>query len=188
MPSFHRRLEQHIALNDLGNVRTVNAAVSDAQRTLTFILASSRNMGAASIVPYDGPAEITLDVEAQPLPALLKPEEIAAARVLKLDVEGAEGAVVRGLEPLLARLRPDAELTVEVTPERMARLGDSLDELLQTMARHGFHTYRLPNSYAAGGYPASLRAAAAAPAVRWRAPVVEESDLVFSRVDAERLF
>ncbi|WP_274914799.1 FkbM family methyltransferase [Streptomyces sp. WZ-12] len=187
MPTFHRRLEQHLALNDLGNVRTVNAAVSDAQRTLTFILASSRNMGAASIVPYDGPAEITLDVEAQPLPALVKPEEIAAARVIKIDVEGAEGAVVRGLEPLLARLRPDAEITVEVTPERMARLGDSLDELLDTMARHGFHTYRLPNSYAAGGYPASLPASAASAAVRWRGPVVEESDLVFSRVDGERL-
>ncbi|MFE7316660.1 FkbM family methyltransferase [Streptomyces sp. NPDC057555] len=187
MPAFHRRVARHVELNGCTNVRTVNAAVSDAPRTLTFILASSRNMGAASIVPYEGPAETTLDIEAHPLPALLRPEEIAAARVMKIDVEGAEGAVVRGLEPLLAQLRPDAEITIEVTPERMARLGDSLTELLDTMRRHGFHTYRLPNSYAAGGYPASLHAAATFAPVRWRGPVVEESDLVFSRVDAEQL-
>ncbi|QHC26307.1 FkbM family methyltransferase [Streptomyces sp. GS7] len=185
-PAFHRRLRRHAELNGLTRIRALNAAVSDAPRTLTFILASNHNMGAASIVPYEGPAEATFDVEAYPLPDLLAPEEVAAARVIKIDVEGAEGAVVRGLKPLLPRLRPDAEITVEVTPERMERLGDSVGELMETMREHGFHAYRLANSYAAGSYPAAVRGPVAAP-VRWRGPVVEESDLVFSRVDAEEL-
>ncbi|MET8981033.1 FkbM family methyltransferase [Streptomyces sp. NPDC004539] len=183
---FHRRLEQQARLNGCRNVRAVNAAVADSRKTLTFVLASSRNMGANSIVPYDGPAESTFDIQALPLPELLTPDEIETARVIKIDVEGAEGGVVRGLAPLLAKLRPDAEITIEVTPDRMAQLGDSVDELLGIMADAGFHTYRLANDYRPESYPAALKDGPSVP-VRWRGPVVAESDLIFSRVDAEML-
>ncbi|WP_405696817.1 FkbM family methyltransferase [Streptomyces coelicoflavus] len=185
-PDLHRRLEHNARLNGLGNIRALNAAVSDRTRTLTFTLASSRNTGANSIVPYDGPVESSFETEARTLPELLDPAEIATARVIKIDVEGAEGSVVRGLAPMLGALRPDAEFTVEVAPERMARLGDRVDELLGVMRDAGFHTYRLANDYAPGSYPPALRGAPRAP-VRRRGPVTGECDLIFSRVDAERL-
>ncbi|MFE2447389.1 FkbM family methyltransferase [Streptomyces sp. NPDC059426] len=184
--TFHRIMLRHARRNACANIRAINAAVSDREELLTFILASSRNMGANSVVPYDGPAESTFDIAAQPLPRLLTEDEITRARVIKIDVEGAEGGVVRGLLPLLDKLRPDAELTVEVTPQRMADLGDSVDELLTALKSHGFHVYRLTNDYAAASYPDALRRAPQMP-MRWRGPVAEESDLVFSRVDAETL-
>ncbi|MFD8967702.1 FkbM family methyltransferase [Streptomyces sp. NPDC059568] len=185
-PVFLQRLSQNVRLNELGNVRAVNGAVSDGRKTLTFVLASSANMGANSIVPYDGPAESTFEIEARPLGEILDPVEISTARVIKIDVEGAEGSVVRGMKPMLDKLRPDAEITVEVTPERMAQLGDSAEELLTIMRDHGFNVYRLANDYRPESYPAALRGAPVVP-VRWRGPVVEESDLIFSRVDAETL-
>ena len=184
--AFHDRLTQNAALNGGTNIRAVHTAVSDKRQTLTFILASSANMGANSIVPYDGPAESTFEIEAHPLPDVLQADEIARARVIKIDVEGAEGSVVRGMEPLLDQLRPDAEITVEVTPERMAQLGHNVDELLATMREHGFHAYRLVNEYAPASYPTALQGPAAVP-IRWRGPVTGESDLIFSRTDAETL-
>jgi hypothetical protein len=87
---------------------------------------------------------------------------------------------------MLDRLRPDAEITVEVTPSRMAQLGDSAEELLRTMRDHGYHVYRLANDYRPESYPTAVRGAPVVP-VRWRGPVVGESDLIFSRVDAETL-
>ncbi|CAL9514892.1 hypothetical protein SUDANB9_03698 [Streptomyces sp. enrichment culture] len=185
-PDLHRRLVRNVRLNALGNVRALNAAVSDRARTLTFALASSRNTGANSIVPYDGPVESSFRARARPLPELLDAAEIATARVIKIDVEGAEGSVVRGLAPALGALRPDAEITVEVSPERMTRLGDRVDDLLAVLRDAGFHVYRLANDYAPGSYPPALRGAPRPP-VRLRGPVTEESDLIFSRVDAERL-
>lgn len=185
-PAFHHRLLQHVRLNQCRNVRAVNGAVSDRRRTLTFLLASSANMGANSIVPYDGPTESSFEMEAQPLPELLEADEIARARVIKIDVEGAEGPVVRGMAAMLDRLRPDAEITVEVTPKRMAQLGDSAEELLRTMSDHGYHVYRLANDYRPESYPTAVRGTPVVP-VRWRGPVVGESDLIFSRVDAETL-
>lgn len=185
-PAFHERLLQQVRLNGCGNVRAVNAALSDSAETLRFILASSRNMGASSIVPYDGPAESTFDIEAQPIAAVLTEDDITNARVIKIDVEGAEGSLVRGMAPVLGKLRPDAEITVEVTPDRMQQLGESVDELLETFRAHDFHTYRLVNSYASASYPAALQGEPAAP-VRWQGGVVKESDLIFSRADAEEL-
>ncbi|MCF3102928.1 FkbM family methyltransferase [Streptomyces roseoverticillatus] len=185
-PAFHRSVLANLQRNACPNVRAVNTAVSDAEGALRFTLASSHNMGANSIVPYDGPAESSFEAQALPLTGLLTAAEIATARVIKVDVEGAEGSVVRGMVPLLDQLRPDVEVTVEVTPERMARLGDSVEELLAIMRDYGFHAYRQPNDYAPESYPAALRHAGA-PLARVRETVVEESDLVFSHVDADVL-
>jgi FkbM family methyltransferase len=184
-PDVHRGLELHARINGCRNIRAVNVAVSDKGERLKFVLASSRNTGANSVVPYEGEAEVEFEIEARPLPQLLSDREIERARVIKIDVEGAEGAVVRGLRPALKRLRPDAEVVVEVTPERMGRLGDSADELLRAFTERGFHAYRLANDYDPGSYPAAIRHPRAP--VRWRGPITEEMDLVFSRIDAEIL-
>lgn len=184
--TFHHRLSQHVRLNHRANVRTINGAVADEHKKLTFVLASSANMGANSIVPYDGAAESSFDIDAAPLPELLAADEIEKARVIKIDVEGAEGSVVRGMAPMLDRLRTDCEITVEVTPDRVAQLGDSADELLKTFFDRGYHAYRMANSYTPESYVAALRDAPIAP-VRLRGPVVGETDLIFSRIDAETL-
>lgn len=185
-PDFHARLLAQVRLNRRANIRAVNAAVADERKQLTFVLASWANMGANSIVPYDGPAESSFEVEAFPLDELLDAAETSNARVIKIDVEGAEGSVVRGMIPMLDKLRPDCEITVEVTPDRMAQLGDCAEELMETMQKYGFHAYRLVNEYTPESYVAALRGKRAVP-VRWRGPVVEESDLIFSRIDAEAL-
>ncbi|QBR07508.1 FkbM family methyltransferase [Streptomyces sp. S501] len=185
-PDFHALMSANVALNRASNVRTVSEAVSDRAEVLHFVLASSANMGANSIVPYAGKAESHVDVPARPLPAILSPSELAAARVIKVDVEGAEGSVVRGLVPALGRLRPEAELAIEVTPERLARLGESAQELLDALASHGFHPYRLPNDYAPASYPRAVRRPGPAPR-RWEGPVEGETEFVFSRIDAESL-
>jgi hypothetical protein len=129
--------------------------------------------------------ESSFEVDARPLSRILPTAELARARLIKIDVEGAESAVVRGLVPLLDQLRPDAEFVVEVTPRQLAKQGRSVNDVLDPFLSRGFHLYRLPNDYAAASYPAALRRPAAP--VRWRGPVTEMSDLVLSRTNAETL-
>ncbi|MFF2065840.1 FkbM family methyltransferase [Streptomyces sp. NPDC058200] len=185
-PDFHQRLLDDALLNKCENIRALNIAVSDKRETLRFVLASSQNRGANSIVPYDGPVESSFESDARPLSEILRAEEVARARIVKIDVEGAEGSVVRGLLPALDSMPADVEIAVEVTPRRMAELGESVTELVDSFKSRGFHIYRLANDYDASTYPATLRRAPLAP-VRWHGPILEESDLVFSRVDAAAL-
>ncbi|MFJ7997122.1 FkbM family methyltransferase [Streptomyces sp. NPDC096310] len=185
-PAFHQRVVQHVRLNDCRNVRAVNAAVSDSRKKVTFVLASSANLGANSIVPYDGPAESSFEIETVALTELLEPDEITRARVIKIDVEGAEGSVVRGMVPLLDKLRPDVEIAIEVAPGRMAQLGDSAEELRATLREHGFNAYQIANDYLPDSYPLAIRSTSIVPE-RWRGPIAGQCDLIFSRVDAETL-
>ncbi len=154
---------------------------------MRFTKLTQQNLGTTRMVAegIDTPTS-TFEVQAAPLPQLLETDEIPRVRLIKIDVEGAEGQVVRGMEPLLDQLHPDAEITVEVTPRRLQRLGDSADAVLETFYRHGYHAYRVINSHAAESYPSAIRNPAP-PIVRMRDSFTEPADLIFSRIDAERL-
>jgi len=56
------------------------------------------------------------ETDAQPLPALLTDRELSSARVIKIDVEGAEAATIAGTAPHLHRLHPTAEPAIEISP------------------------------------------------------------------------
>jgi len=119
---------------------------------------------------------------------VLRDDEVARARVIKIDVEGAEQMAVRGLLPGLANVRDDLELVVEVGggPRSAPSAAASSAEIIARLEREGFHPYKV-NSH---DVPVrSLRGERAVPPLeRVRAERVEsESDLVFSRVDAETL-
>ncbi|MFF8945307.1 FkbM family methyltransferase [Streptomyces sp. NPDC014864] len=184
-PRFHEMLRQNLRANECTNVRSVNTAVSDTAGVLTFYLEDAGNLGATTIVRPTRAAQQTFEMSAQSLPQILTEQEIRGARLIKIDVEGAEAAVVRGLTSTLDRLRPDVELVIEVGPERLARQGDSVHDVIDPLLRCGFHVYRLDNRYEPGSYPQALGAPLLP--TRWRKPVTDNCDLVFSRIDAERL-
>ncbi|MFI6933866.1 FkbM family methyltransferase [Streptomyces sp. NPDC050287] len=182
---FHMRLMENLRANECRNVRSVNSAVSHTTQKLTFYLEQATNLGATSIVRPARSPESHFEMTAEPLPAILTDDELGDARIIKIDVEGAEASVVEGLRPVLGRLRPDAELVIEVCPDRLREQGRHVDEIIDPLLHHGFHLYRLANDYGPHTYPRAVRSPVVP--LRWRAPVTDNSDLVFSRVDAERL-
>ncbi|GAA4890953.1 hypothetical protein [Actinomycetospora straminea] len=116
---------------------------------------------------------------------LVRPPAAAAHRA---DVEGDEAAVVASLVGLLARMREDVEIAVEVAPNRLAAHGHGPDDVLGPLRAAGFHVYRVPDDYRAASYPAQMRRGVTArPPVRFDEPVTVQHDLVLSRVDAAHL-
>lgn len=67
----------------------------------------------------------------------------AAARVIKIDVEGGEAAVLRGMTSLLDEARDELEIVMELTPRWLALQGTSADEVLRGMRDRGYHAYIL---------------------------------------------
>ncbi|HEY9331996.1 MAG TPA: FkbM family methyltransferase [Streptomyces sp.] len=181
-PRFHDDLAAAAAANR--RLHTVRSAVSDVTGTLTLYLEDPSNLGHTTAV-RPRHVHAAVEVPTAPLADLVSRADLAATRVVKIDVEGAEAAAIRGLVPALPYLRADAELVVEVTPRLLAKQGESAAAVIATLREHGFHPYRLINDYNPATYPQAMRRPQSP--IRCTTTPKEMTDLVFSRTDADRL-
>jgi FkbM family methyltransferase len=175
-PTIFGRLERGLRRNRLGNVRAVHAAASSEEGSQMVYLGPDSHTGltATHAEPHLTPESA---VRAATLPTLLTAAELDRARLMKIDVEGAESDVIAGLAPRLSHTNPDLEIAIELHP------GDRT-ELFETLGAAGFHPYRLDIEYS----PLRYRQLTEPPRPhRLREPVEGELDVIFSRVDAELL-
>jgi FkbM family methyltransferase len=140
-PSTAHRLLDNIARNRVQNVRVVQAAAVAEHGAVPFYRAS--NDAENSTVPRRG-VEPAGEVRALPLPDLLTETELRRTRVIKIDVEGGELAVLRGLRPAAEALRGDAVIAVEAHHHMLAVQGATLSDLLDVLRPAGFEALELP--------------------------------------------
>ncbi len=186
-PAIHGRLEANLALNGLPpQVRTVQAAAAGDEGTLTVHRGPGSNLGQTTTAGHLG-RPVEAEVRAAPLGALVDRDELASARVIKIDVEGTEREILAGLVPELDRLAPEAELVVELSPGLWPTPSPDAGQVLAPFVERGFQVYRVPNSY---WFWHALWPDAAHPPRRVRGPLdpaARQLDLVLSRRDAETL-
>ncbi|MCV7348320.1 FkbM family methyltransferase [Mycolicibacterium rhodesiae] len=186
-PAMFDDLHQNVdASGHCDRIRQVNMAAAAKSGTLTVYAGPRNNAGMSTTLPSRGlHAEST--IEAKPLEEILTFREITSARLIKIDVEGAEPDVLAGMRNIIGTLRDDAEIVVELSPrwwpDRHLRPVDVLRPFLEA----GFNVYEMTNSYSAWRYlwPNDVR-----DAIRLRDPLtarVSRLDLVLSRHDGERL-
>ncbi len=180
-PQNYTALKANLERNNVTNVRAVNAAVSDRAGTLTLYHDPNRNAGLTTTIPQPG-FEAECQVSANTLSALLKSGELESARLIKIDVEGAEAAVLSDLVSTLDRLSPTCEVVAEIAPDRAAD-GKDLDAALMSLQRAGFRTYAIENEY----YPSNYYPLTYCSPRRYAPPrlvegrVHEQTDIIFSR-------
>jgi FkbM family methyltransferase len=183
-PSIYARLREHLSLNDVRNVRALNLAAADHAGTVSLYRGPADNLGGSTLLA-DGTSGSTFEcrVAAEPLTAIISREEWSRARIVKIDVEGAEAAVAEGMAPLLASARADLEVVMEIAPAMLAKQGKRSQDIVQMFEAAGFHAYRIENDYspAAGGY---LRSSPSSPQpTRITAAITSQTDVIFSRID-----
>jgi FkbM family methyltransferase len=183
-PDFVGALGTNVDLNGCANVRLVHVAAGNRPGTLEFFQPCRHNRGNTTCVQPAPTPPALFTVDALPLTEILTRDELARARLVKIDVEGSENAVVRGLIPAVSSMRADVELIVEIDPVLLAVQGTTAAELMGLLERYGFHAYRVANPYCVPDYVARSRPDSP---VRWSGPVTELSDFVFSRRDAPSL-
>jgi FkbM family methyltransferase len=178
-PAIFRQLQANLARNRVTNVRSVNVAASDRPGTVPLFRGPEHNRGETSLFPGEGYVPDGA-VEAAPLSTILEPQEIAGARLIKIDVEGAEGVVLPGLIPLLSSGRPDLELIVELHPQFLTGPGKRAEDLVKLVCAAGFDASRLDNAYWPLTYLADRKPALPRPL---RLPIQDETVVIFSPRD-----
>jgi FkbM family methyltransferase len=186
-PAIFRSLQVNLALNgDAGGVRAVNMAASDATGTVRIHPGPDNHLGQSTTLESRGFAP-GAEVPAATLADLLKPHEIETARIVKIDVEGAEDRVLAGMRDFLQKCPSDVEILAELSPTWWDDPRQTPQQVLEPLLDVGFHAYRIDNNLWPWRY---LWPNVVHRPRRIRQPLlkrVKRIDLVLSRVDREEL-
>lgn len=122
------------------HVRTIQSAVGDRTGPMAFFSATGAWRHQAyrnSLHPAEG-LVATSEVQVVTLDGELGDERV---RLLKIDVEGGEAAVLTGAELLLRSHGCDA-LVVELNPPALSRAGTSVGTLVDRLEAYGYQAHR----------------------------------------------
>ena len=142
-PVVYAELCSNLELNRAANVTALCVAAGDREATAVLHEGHGRNRGSASLRATDpDPNDETRlsSVRVRPLDPLVPAAEVRRVRLVKIDVEGYELEVLRGLEGLFERGGRPA-IIVELTPEWGG--GEAAAYLASFCARHELKPHRL---------------------------------------------
>ena len=180
-PSIYRLLEQNIELNKLTNVTIYNKAVYNQQTKIPMYKASQDNIGASTTYKEEAESKAYVrerDVEADTLDKIIKNNALYSARLVKIDVEGAEWFVLDGIKNSLGRFCEKTEWLVEITPAAIEKQGGTVKQVLQLFVDKGYQPYQIENIYSAGWYMKRHHS----DFIKSMPPVIEKQiDILFSK-------
>lgn len=125
--STYARLVRNVELNGFGNVLAHRHAVSDRRGRVEVFVGDASNTGTSRLSASPANSSgLSEEVEALTIDEYVEAQGIGAVDVIKIDVEGSELAVLRGMNDVLRRGRPKllVEVTQAVAGELFAHLGE----------------------------------------------------------------
>ena len=149
-PAIFKYLKENLEYNGLRQVVAVNLAVWDHAAPTTVLLHTAHNLGRTTIVRQQAdPRDVVeeMQVEGRPLAEIVPPDVVRAARLVKIDVEGAEWPVLQGMRELVSSLHNECIVLVEVNSDALAHFGASLPDVLYLFRSAGWQVLEIANSY-----------------------------------------
>lgn len=188
MPRTCDVLKANFQLNRIRNGRIVPMAVWDGVGNIEMFGPCTGVVGTASAIKssaekWDYKSKVM--VPCAPLSSILTTEEIKAARIVKIDVEGAEWRVVSGMSELMKNGRDDLEIVLEVNPDSLRLEGQSCQDLYARFRKSGFYPYQIENLY--GDLSRICLRPPSRPRRIEQIPEGGQSDVIFSRRDVDVL-
>jgi FkbM family methyltransferase len=147
---IYKRMVRNLHLNGCRNVVAIHAAASGEEGELSTYLAPEWNLGHSTTVEtlaYKEGMVFETKVRANTLENLVGSSNLRAARIIKLDVEGAERTVLAPLFKSLDQFSPDTEWLIELSPGFSPGGQDDVNKIFGAFCDAGYTGYQIPNVY-----------------------------------------
>jgi FkbM family methyltransferase len=142
-PSVFRLLQDNLALNRSENVQTMNIAASDRHGNVELFSQSSKRLGEITMVASRNFDSIGT-IACAPLTDIIPGSLFGRVRLIKMDIEGGEIAVMNDLLAHIASFDPRVQVIAEVS---VHELRAEWEDIIRRMRENGFSTYSLTNDY-----------------------------------------
>jgi FkbM family methyltransferase len=140
--SSFEKLSRNIAINGFGNAMANRYIVHERSGQMSIIVGDRRNPGGSSLPSIDesdgAPQEI---VDSITIDEYAERNGLREVHLAKIDVEGSELYVLKGMKNLLQRSNP--KILIEFSEGALQAHGSSAPELLDFMRGLGFHPYAI---------------------------------------------
>ncbi|HEY0704879.1 MAG TPA: FkbM family methyltransferase, partial [Candidatus Acidoferrales bacterium] len=139
VPEYFRRVERLASLNPQYTIRAKACALGEVPGNCTIYV--TREPGQSTLVSeYKAEPEVvaTLEVPVIRLDSYLKENGIERVQLIKIDAEGFELPILKGLDGFFrsSRCRPD--IICEIAPRAYPLMGRRISELAEYMAGYGY--------------------------------------------------
>jgi len=133
----------NLAENDVeATVTVVPKAISDSIGWVRFSIDEKNSASSRIAIPDDDARQTVVEIETTSLDEFFAAIGWPQVNLLKMDVEGAELAALRGMDEL-SRRNPGLGLIFELNPPHLARLGLTPQVLFEELHKRGFCTFRI---------------------------------------------
>jgi FkbM family methyltransferase len=140
-PREYRLLLENLRLNNITNVVAERSALGERKET-RWLRLNPRNWGDNRIVPERRAGEQDVSVPVHVGDEVLAALPAGAIKLVKVDAQGYDHFVVKGLHETLRR-NPDAVLAVEVEPAMLHQAGTSAGAFVAYLLEQGFSGWDL---------------------------------------------
>ena len=149
--STYAKLQKNLLQNKANNVTAFHVAVSDVPGQLPVWVSDKGDSPGTTTLSHVAEQRETLKmveiVDAKPLAQIIDIDTIRKARFIKIDVEGAEWAVVKSLGEIIKTASPQTEFIIEVDDQLVRRSGGTVKAFLDYFSAAGFEPFVIPNRY-----------------------------------------
>jgi FkbM family methyltransferase len=137
IPNNIDNLKTNLQLNKLNNVLVVEKALSEKSNgSFDIYLPSNENLGLASFVPFkENQGKLTIPITSGD--AFLQENQNLAPDLIKIDTEGYELSILKGLSNTIKEFNP--LIAIEWEPEIMKRANTKPQEFLDFFQKHNYN-------------------------------------------------
>jgi FkbM family methyltransferase len=135
-PSTFKLLNESIALNNLFNVTSNQTAVCDITGMANILISSIKADAGNTLSKDDSVNRKGVLTEAVSIDDYLKKKEIPKIDFVKIDAEGAEFLVLKGMKNALENSRPIINLALH--PKTIKNMGHSLDLIYDLLKENNY--------------------------------------------------
>ncbi|HMR92392.1 MAG TPA: FkbM family methyltransferase [Chitinophagaceae bacterium] len=141
VPRLRHLLEAQLVTNRLGNVTVESAALGEQKGQAAFFVAGDDNTGMSGLRPQENFSGVTLQADITPLDTWLATHPQPAIRLIKIDTEGAELQVLRGMRHTIEKYQP--VLLLELMNELLALFNHHATEIYDLLQGTGYKAYTI---------------------------------------------
>lgn len=131
-PGSVAKVQAHLKKNKFTNVILESTAMGDSTQPVTLFLDSGSNSGLASLSKENVKCDKGFAVPCNRLDDLVVKHGLTAIDLIKVDVEGAELSVLKGMAEVLRRFRP--VVVIELEPDLLKSFAVSTDDVVEHLA------------------------------------------------------